>query len=459
MPIIIYLLIYILYSLNAESSESIRANNGQLESPIKLSKVNDSLDIISLLEANWKNIHIPVAVDTPDGSALIYFNALHQDDDILLNWEVRNEVTGDFEITRQIDENETIVINRSIGDGKLLFNYKDENIRSSGSREISYALFITDGETSTFLGEERVYLADASEYGRRYQTQAYTKGVAREVNDYSLKNLEKVVETFDDPYQSHTLPIVFHYFLDDGESPPSAQFFMDQLDVLNESFNSDPNREDYANPHLEPYLAVSANPQIGFCIPNLVNGQEAIQFYEAPWGIWNIGDAIKRSSNGGADPMNSEQFINIWIGNLEGDFAGFSQMPGGPDQTDGIVIDKRYFGLRLEQKNGLGKTLVHLLGSYLGLYELWNEENPCTDDYVLDTPIHSFQNNYPIDNQTRPVALCQTIETAMINNFMDNSDDRWQMMFTAGQVHRMQAVLSKNGPRHLLTLSSCDDQN
>jgi hypothetical protein len=47
---------------------------------------------------------------------------------------------------------------------------------------------------------------------------------------------------------------------------------------------------------------------------------------------------------------------------------------------------------RTKARTALCRTLTHLMGNYLNLYDLWNESQPCADDYVDDTPIHNAPN-------------------------------------------------------------------
>jgi hypothetical protein len=125
------------------------------------------------------------------------------------------------------------------------------------------------------------------------------------------------------------------------------------------------------------------------------------------------------------------------------------------------VLDDRF----LTQSNpdsanpyALGRTLVHLMGSYLNLYELWNEFEPCADDYVEDTPIHNAPNN--LINPYLHVSTCfSDLVAEMPMNFMDNTIDTGQYMFTRGQVTRMRATLADGGSRGGLALTpvACDE--
>ena len=141
-------------------------------------------------------------------------------------------------------------------------------------------------------------------------------------------------------------------------------------------------------------------------------------------------------------------------------------MPGGPLNTDGIVIDYRYFGVQDSTATPYneGKTLTHLIGNYLNLYDIWGE-SPCEDDYVDDTPIHNSPNS-GLDPNTgsgsmayQHVSTCPGEAVEMVMNFMDNTRDNMLYMFTKDQRQRMHACLAENGPRGSLstTATECDN--
>jgi hypothetical protein len=139
---------------------------------------------------------------------------------------------------------------------------------------------------------------------------------------------------------------------------------------------------------------------------------------------------------------------------LEKDIAGYAQMPGGPEETDGIVVNSKFFAHAGAPVDGmgdyaLGRTLAHLMGSYLNLHELWNEAAPCADDYVDDTPIHNAPNH---GNGTyKHVSTCEGNPVEMTTNLMDSGNDSTMYLFTHGQAFRMQAALAEGGPRFTLT--------
>ncbi|NUO01708.1 MAG: T9SS type A sorting domain-containing protein, partial [Saprospiraceae bacterium] len=152
---------------------------------------------------------------------------------------------------------------------------------------------------------------------------------------------------------------------------------------------------------------------------------------------------------GGSTAWDAGKYCNIWVVAMSDGLAGYAQMPGGPEATDGIVINEQFFARAARVSIGdtitMGRTLVHLMGSYLNLYELWSEDVPCMDDYVEDTPVHNAPNGGMI--HYRHVSLCGENPVEMTMNLMDATHENNQYMFTRGQVWRMQATLAKKGFR------------
>ena len=146
-----------------------------------------------------------------------------------------------------------------------------------------------------------------------------------------------------------------------------------------------------------------------------------------------------------------DNYLNIWIVDLPDREAGYAQMPWSPQKSDGIVVNRKLFEPSGNSFNSYnqGKTLVHLVGSYLGLYELWNEDKRCVDDRVFDTPIHNAP-NYGGNTEYRHISLCSGNPVEQTMNFMDATDDNNMYLFTKGQMLRVVAMLSEGGPRNKL---------
>lgn len=248
--------------------------------------------------------------------------------------------------------------------------------------------------------------------------------------------------------KQNRLPVVFHIVRTQGMPDITEDQIHSQIDALNRDFNQ-VNSMDHPNDPNNRYAARTGNPIIQFCKPaNDLKGNPTSGFTanDAHLNDWKSLEDVKEI----AVAWNTQHYINIWVTALENVNSGYAQMPGDNSKTDGIVIDYKYFGVggTSEFPYDEGKTLTHLMGNYLGLYPLWGTSK-CSDDYVDDTPIH----NSP--NYTCPefdhVTTCDGNPTEMTMNFMDATYDACRYMFTRGQVMRMQAMLSKTGPRHLLS--------
>jgi Pregnancy-associated plasma protein-A len=197
----------------------------------------------------------------------------------------------------------------------------------------------------------------------------------------------------------------------------------------------------------EGFAQRAGNPLIKFCLVHTdPTGALSSGIVTGTGGerIWPMTEDLTQSE----PAWPAKNYLNIWVARLdEAAGAGWAQMPGGPQETDGIVIDDRFF-LRAAQTDQPNVTLSHLVASYLNLYELWNDTKHCQDDFVDDTPIHNAPNvGLPYPNESRHVSTCEGNPVEMRSNIMDNTGDVSQYLFTWGQIMRMHATLSPNGPR------------
>lgn len=259
-----------------------------------------------------------------------------------------------------------------------------------------------------------------------------------------------------------TIPVVFHVLYSEALPSLREEGVLAQLASLNADFSMDKKSIKHPADTLEKFIDRVAKVDINFCLAKEdPSGKKAaaVRFIKVSKNQWQSDDAMKSAKTGGVDPWNPQQYLNIWVVPLPDGMAGYAQMPGGPILTDGIVINSSFFGTgtTVFTPYNQGKTLTHLIGSYLNLYELWNDYIPCADDYVEDTPIHNAPN---IDSPTyKHVSTCYDNPVEMTMNFMDNTDDAALTMFTIGQKARMLANLGKDGPRAglLEAKTKCDN--
>ncbi len=243
-----------------------------------------------------------------------------------------------------------------------------------------------------------------------------------------------------------TIPTVVHVVYNTADENISDRQVGSQIDVLNRDYSaSNPDRVNTP----APWKGLIGNPNITFVLatkdPNgtPTDGITRTQTQKTSFGT---NDTVKSSQTGGADPWPSDKYLNIWVCNLGGGLLGYAQFPGGPPATDGVVILHAAFGTvgTATAPYNLGRTTTHEVGHWLNLFHIWGDRLDCTgDDLVADT--HKQQ--APNYNKPKfPHVSCGNGPNGdMFMNYMDYVDDDTMVMFTQGQVDRMNATL--DGPR------------
>jgi hypothetical protein len=148
-----------------------------------------------------------------------------------------------------------------------------------------------------------------------------------------------------------------------------------------------------------------------------------------------------------------DSYLNLWVCTLQGDLLGYAQFPGGAASTDGVVINNTAFGSNgiARAPFNLGRTAVHEVGHWLNLLHIWGDDGQgCrASDNVRDTPNQAGSNG---GKPRFPKISCNNgPDGDMFMNYMDYVHDDTMVMFTKGQLERMNAALA--GPRALLAQS------
>lgn len=243
-----------------------------------------------------------------------------------------------------------------------------------------------------------------------------------------------------------TIPVVVHIlYHQPGENISDEQVFK-QLNALNECFRRQ--NADTANTPAW-FKPIAADCKIEFKLaitdPQKRATTGIVRTY-TPVEKWNIDDEMKFTLKGGDNAWDSENYLNIWVCNLNR-IIGYASFPGGPAEKDGIVINYSAFGTN--GTNLLGKTAVHETGHWLGLRHIWGDEY-CGDDLVDDTP---RQGNFTSGCPSGIRKSCNNGSYGdMYMNYMDITSDACTNLFTLGQKARMRTLFAKGGPRvELLT--------
>ncbi|HWQ49349.1 MAG TPA: zinc metalloprotease, partial [Methanosarcina sp.] len=247
------------------------------------------------------------------------------------------------------------------------------------------------------------------------------------------------------------IPVVVHVVWNTEDQNISDAQIYSQIDVLNKDFrklNSD------ISPVPSPWTNLTADLQIEFFLAtkdpdgNPTSGITRTRTTKTSFGTE---DDMKFKSRGGEDAWPSDRYLNLWVCQLGGGLLAYAQFPGGPAETDGVVILNTGFGTSgtASPPFNKGRATTHEIGHWLNLKHIWGDDDSsfvdhCSgSDEVDDTPNQAGPN---FSCPKFPHITCDNGPYGdMFMNFMDNVDDSCMVMFTQGQANRVNACLE--GPR------------
>jgi hypothetical protein len=260
----------------------------------------------------------------------------------------------------------------------------------------------------------------------------------------------------------YTIPTVVHVVYRNATENVSDAQIISQIDVLNRDYNklnTDINQVPSA------WANIAADVDIQFCLANrdpqgnATNGITRTSSTQASFDVNN--ENMKFNNSGGKNAWPTDQYLNLWVCNLDGTLLGYAQFPGGSTSTDGVVIDFDDFGTigTASPPFNLGRTATHEVGHWLGLYHIWGDEPQCSqDDGVADTPQQKDKNygcpNFPQGSSQAGGSCSGSNPGSMFMNYMDYVNDACMYMFTNGQKVNMVAALTQQRAP-LLTSNGC----
>lgn len=252
------------------------------------------------------------------------------------------------------------------------------------------------------------------------------------------------------PYDPHlhqipvTIPVVVHVLKRNASEDVSDDVIRAQIQLTNTHLR---NATASLSTVPQPFRDLSANARIQLQLALRDPDGRAttgIKRYTVTKAIYqsDATDDAKQASAGGADPWDTNRYLNIWVCNLSG-ACGYATFPflygtATPVARDrqGIVVDRGCFG-PTAFKNGT--TLVHELGHFLGVKHISGDAS-CGNDDVDDTPQQAAQNSGCPTYPKASTCSGSAPNGELFYNFMDYTTCR--NLFTKGQVQMFWAYLN-----------------
>jgi len=242
---------------------------------------------------------------------------------------------------------------------------------------------------------------------------------------------------------SKTIPVVVHMIYSDSSQLLSEEEIRIQIQGLDTDFNGE-NWDVYKTP--EAFKKSVGDFKLRFKMATVdPNGHKTsgITYTKSDKAYFSmVKEDAKFDALGGKGGWNSEQYLNIWVCQLEWGLRGYAQFPGDLRATDGVVLGYGSFGVEdtvrdnNEEHLQHYRVLTHEVGHWIGLFQIWGDSY-CGNDRVDDTP-----------QQTEPHRWCYADFGAttcgsddLTVNYMDYVQADCMVMFTKGQKDRAMKAM------------------
>jgi len=295
-----------------------------------------------------------------------------------------------------------------------------------------------------------------------HQNDAAKKETLQKLKDFVQNNNQRVVNAG----EVYTIPCVVHVVWNSPSQNILDKTINDGIAVLNEDFRK-LNNIDNINSEFKDFIADS---EIEFCLANVdPNGNPTTGINRVKTTITDLGedyfeDKIKFTEKGGFDAWPTDEYLNIWIGNISNDgLLGYAQFPGrGDKSTDGIVLDNTSFG-RASSSSTIDDdgTASHEVGHWLGLFHIWGDDDGCEEFEPPECICEGSDGIEDTNNAGGSARGCRRDafscgSSDMIQNFMDYSS--CSAFFTPNQANVMRSQLESGGFRNgLIKSGKCAD--
>lgn len=217
------------------------------------------------------------------------------------------------------------------------------------------------------------------------------------------------------PSGVYTIPIVFHviYSTDGTGNIPDSRI-INQVEVLNEDYRA-----------MTGTLGANGyDVKIQFELAGITRTENRLWFRDK-----------RESTYKGTLGWDQDEYLNVYTNQASGylGYAYFPQTSAG-NVYDGVVLNYAACGGRDEGSAPYdqGRTLVHEIGHYLGLYHTFQDgcgDGYCAGDRINDTNPEAAPYYYCGSNSS-----CDSTDPT--TNYMDYSEDLCMWQFTAEQANR-----------------------
>ncbi|KAK5048248.1 hypothetical protein LTR84_005918 [Exophiala bonariae] len=253
------------------------------------------------------------------------------------------------------------------------------------------------------------------------------------------------------------IAVVVHVIYNTEEEKIQKPQIDEQIRVLNEDYSAqntdqtqlpDVFKPLVGNPNIRFFLATrdpQGNPTTG-----IVYKQTTAQSF--PMGANGSINRKMKSEPLGSKGWRADRYLNLWVCDLGDSLLGYASFPATESLTqDGVVINYRYFGVggTATKPFHLGRTASHEVGHWLNLRHIWGDDQDpsvspmlwCSEsDLVDDTPNQAGPNSG--EPKFPKISCGNGPDGDLFYNYMDYSDDKICVMFTKGQVDRINATLA-----------------
>ena len=300
----------------------------------------------------------------------------------------------------------------------------------------------------------------------RCGTEAHTKNLIKNNPEYAIARAKVNAQTEkwikEHPNHSEktiiTIPVVVHVVWKTNTQNISVAQIESQIDVLNEDYRRT-NIDKINTPNI--WQGIAADSEIEFCLATVDpngNATTGIERTQTTHGQFGMNSDIHTTSAGGADDWPNDDYLNIWVCNIQSGLLGYATPPSNwVGDGDGLVIGYQYFGRTgtVQSPYNKGRTATHEIGHWLNLDHVWGAWGNCGDDQVNDTPTQE-QENYSCPGFPTNANSCSTTNANgdMFMNYMDYTNDACMNMFTNGQKTRMLSAIN-NYRENMLSHTLC----